>query len=282
MAAKLGYEVLVLDPIPQTIVKSVPNGDEPVFSPLSITMVHGERDAILVDPPFTKDHTQQVGDWFAGKNKRLTHIFITHGHGDHWFGGPTLADRFGGAQIVASPGTIHQMAGALARRPTFWDVVFKDQIPPSPLTAVAPPDNRFELEGHELRIVEVGHTDTDDSSVLHVPSLDLVVAGDVVYNGVHQYFGEAGTDGIDQWLVAIDRMEALRPKLAVAGHKDKRRDDDAARAIAETRAYLKSARELRPQCKEPLDFFNAMLALYPDRVNPGALWVGVLAWYGLR
>ena len=46
------------------------------------------------------------------------------------------------------------------------------------------------LEGHEVRLVEVGHTDTDDSSAIHVPDLRLVVAGDVLYNGVHVYVGE--------------------------------------------------------------------------------------------
>ena len=41
------------------------------------------------------------------------------------------------------------------------------------------PDNRFILEGHDLLIIEVGHSDTDESSVLYVPDLELVVAGDV-------------------------------------------------------------------------------------------------------
>ena len=38
----------------------------------------------------------------------------------------------------------------------------------------------FSLEGHDLVLVDVGHTDTDDTSVLHVPDLGLVVAGDVI------------------------------------------------------------------------------------------------------
>jgi hypothetical protein len=31
--------------------------------------------------------------------------------------------------------------------------------------------------------------------VLHVPSIGLVVAGDVAYNGVHQYLAEGGGGG---------------------------------------------------------------------------------------
>src|SRR3546814_13757813 len=60
----------------------------------------------------------------------------------------------------------------------------------SDLTAVTVPDNRFTLEGRALVIVEAGYTDTDASSVLHVPDLALVVAGDVIYNSAHLYLSE--------------------------------------------------------------------------------------------
>lgn len=65
-----------------------------------------------------------------------------------------------------------------------WDKNFPNQIPDSPVVATTPPGNTFELEGNELRIVEVGHTDTDNTTVLHVPSIGLVVAGDVVYRSI--------------------------------------------------------------------------------------------------
>ena len=53
----------------------------------------------------------------------------------------------------------------------------------------------FELEGHSLIAVGVGHTDTDNTTCLHIPSIDLVVAGDAVYNGVHLYLGETDATG---------------------------------------------------------------------------------------
>ena len=44
-------------------------------------------------------------------------------------------------------------------------------------------------------MVDVGHGDADDTSVLHVPDLALVVAGDVIYNGVHMYLGQSAAAG---------------------------------------------------------------------------------------
>jgi glyoxylase-like metal-dependent hydrolase (beta-lactamase superfamily II) len=274
----LAYEVFVTDPIPQNVAALVPNGDRRMFSPLSITLIYGENDAVLVDPPMTSDQADQVGKWVEESGKNLTHIFVTHGHGDHWFTADILAKRFD-AQVVATAGTIKQMHVNVGIREGFWDALFPGQIPDAPVTAVTVPDNRFALEGHELVIVEVGHSDTDDTSVLHVPDLGLVVAGDVIYNGVHQFLREAGHGGLDAWRRAIATVEALNPRWIVAGHKNKELDDNATRAIAETRDYLDTVEELLAQHNTDLDFFNACLERYPARLNPGALWGGAVALY---
>jgi hypothetical protein len=87
-------------------------------------------------------------------------------------------------------------------------------------------------------IVEAGHSDT---SVLHVPDLGPVVAGDVLYNGVHQYLSESAGGGLTAWHRAVDLVEKLQPRYAVAGHKNAGLDDDAGRVIAGTRQYLDAA-----------------------------------------
>jgi glyoxylase-like metal-dependent hydrolase (beta-lactamase superfamily II) len=189
-----------------------------------------------------------------------------------------LADRFG-AQIIATPGAIEQMHRNVAMREALWDKLFPGQIPETNVTAVPPENNRIELEGHPLDVVEVGHTDTDASTVLHVPDLDLVVGGDAVYNGVHQYLAESADGGRDKWRAAIDIVETLNPRWIVAGHKNKGLDDDATHQMSESRDYLNSVDELLPQHTTALDFFNAMLEHYPDRLNPGALWMGATALY---
>src|SRR5262249_21722300 len=158
------------------------------------------------------------------------------------------------------------MHANVAARPLLWDKVYPD-IPPSPITAVTVPDNRFTLEGHDLVIVEVGHSDTDDTSVLHVPDLGLVVAGDVIYNGAHLYLGESViVDGFEPWRRAIDKVEALEPRRIVCGHQNKQLDDDAERTIAETRQYLDDADELLRTEPTAVAFFNAMVERYPNHL----------------
>jgi len=278
-AGNLSYDVFVNDPPPQDGL--LPNGQPKRFSPTASTLIYGAEDAVLTDPGLTADQARVLGDWVAGKDRNLTDIFITHGHGDHWFAAGLLAERFG-ARVVASAGTIAQMHGSVAARPLLWDKVYPGMIPPSPVTAMTVPGNRFTLEGHDLVIVEVGHTDSDDTSVLHVPGLGLVVAGDSIYNGVHMYLAQSAVGGFGPWRDAIGKVEALGPRHIVAGHQNSQLDDDAKRTIAETRQYLDDAEELLRSQTTAVGFFNAKLERYPNHLGRMILWVSASALYGVR
>jgi glyoxylase-like metal-dependent hydrolase (beta-lactamase superfamily II) len=276
----LDFDVFINDPPPQDN-GLLPNGEPKLFSPQASTLIYGSEDAVLTDPAMTADQARALGDWVAGKGRNLTDIFITHGHGDHWFAAGLLAERFG-ARVIATAGTIGQMHANAALRPLLWDKVYPG-IPPTPVTGVRVPDNRFTLEGHDLVIVEVGDTDSEDTSVLHVPDLELVVAGDVIYNGVHMYLAHSViVGGFGPWRDAIDKVEALKPRHIVAGHQNEQLDDDAERTIAETRQYLDDAEELLRTENTAVDFFNAKLERYPNHLGRTVLWAGASTLYGVR
>jgi glyoxylase-like metal-dependent hydrolase (beta-lactamase superfamily II) len=251
-----------------------------VSSPVSSTLIFGEQDAVLVDVPFTHEQIEKVGDWIEQSGKRLAYIYVTHGHGDHWFGAAELLKRFPGATVYATEGTIEVMRKQASEgRERLWDKDFPGLIPQSPILAERVPAEGFLLEGNVIQAIEVGHTDTDNSTVLHVPSIGLVVAGDAVYNGVHQYFLEGGDGGLQEWLTAIDRVEALAPRAVVAGHKNRELPDDPA-TVDQTRQYLRDVIRLLDEKPTAREFFDQMMELYPDRLNPGPVWYGALGLLG--
>jgi glyoxylase-like metal-dependent hydrolase (beta-lactamase superfamily II) len=270
--SELNYQVLVNDGLRRHREQSLPDGSPIISSPIASTLIYGDRDAVLVDPPMTYEQVDRVGDWIERSGKHLTAVFATHGHGDHWFGTDRLLQRFPDAVAYATEGTIAMMhqQGTVGRA-QLWDVDFPGQIPPSPVVYKPIPVDGIELEGQRLLAVEVGHTDTDDTTVLHVPSIGLVVAGDVAYNGVHQYLLESAHGGVETWLAALDKVAALHPRAVVAGHKNKDLPDDPA-IIAQTRDYLLNARRLMAEKLSAREYFDEMIALYPDRLNVGPVW----------
>ena len=85
-------------------------GDEATWSPTSATLIYGDRDAILVDTPATYDQVDALADWIDTKGRRLSRIYITHGHGDHWLGLARLIQRFPGAKGLATAEVLAQAA----------------------------------------------------------------------------------------------------------------------------------------------------------------------------
>jgi glyoxylase-like metal-dependent hydrolase (beta-lactamase superfamily II) len=278
--ATLSYEVLVLDGTPRAGDQRLPSGEAIVSSPLSITLISGEHDAVLVDAPYTFGQIERVRNWIKDSGKTLRYVYITHAHGDHWLGAGELLSSFPDARVYATPGTLGRMGHeATVGREKLWDAVFPGLVPASPLIAEAVPADGLEIEGNRLVPIELGHTDTDDTTALWVPSLGLVVAGDSVYNGVHQYVLESSEEGFASWLAALDTIAALKPKFVVAGHKAPGAPDDP-ESIEETRAYLKDAQHLLATASSPEEYYHTIMRRYPFRMNPGPAWysaVGLLS-----
>jgi glyoxylase-like metal-dependent hydrolase (beta-lactamase superfamily II) len=276
----LSYDVFVSDGPVGTGGDLMPDGSPPAWSPLSSTLVSGDREALLVDPPFTRMQIRAVGDWVERSGRRLAYIYATHGHGDHWFGTGELARRFPGVTVYATEAAIEVMRRqAGPSREQLFDRLFPGQIPETPVLAEPVPAQGFLLEGNQVVPVETGHTDTDSTTVLHVPSIGLVAAGDVAYNGVHQYIAEGGHGGLQEWLRALDVVAGLRPRAVVAGHKNKNLPEDPA-VLGETRQYLRDVIRLLDAKPTAREFYDQMTGLYPDRLNPGVVWSGALALLG--
>ena len=236
----LTYQVYVA-PIIAIAGNEVPPGQSRSFwSPISATLISGRHDAVLVDPLMTIEQGMAVADWVSSTGKNLTTVYVTHGHGDHWFGFGAVRERFPGVRAVAAPAVVESMRkwSAPEALQTFWQPRFPGQIPDDNPVADPLDGACFELEGHQLVAVDVGHTDTDNTTVLHVPDLGLVVADDAAYTGVHQYLAESDFQGRQDWLAALDVIEALDPLAVVAGHK-RYGNDDNPRIIEETRRYIR-------------------------------------------
>lgn len=267
----LHYDVLVTLP-PRAVL---PDGSSvrpvPAWSPTSSTLIHGERDAVLIDAPHTKQAAREVADWAAASGKNLVAMYATHGHGDHWFGFTEVAKRFPHAAIWGTEGTVALAQYQATARMDFWHSQFPEQIVDDIIVPSVIDDYVLTLEGHQIRFVEAGDSDTQDTTFVHVPELGLVVAGDIVYNGVHLFLAGGDAKRRRDWIAAIDQIASLNPKAVIAGHKAPG-SDDGPRHLNETRQYLLDAEELGNTARSAKEFADLMALRHLSRVNPTVLF----------
>jgi glyoxylase-like metal-dependent hydrolase (beta-lactamase superfamily II) len=251
--------------------RSKPFGEPLAFDPITSTLIFGESDAVLVDAMMTVAEAKTLADWIALHNRNLETIYITHAHFDHFYGLSILLDRFPGARAIATPKTVNAMQMSftapverLARH------MFPGQVPTKLVSPEAYEYDTFTLEGHELRIIEQGRTDSPDSTSLYIPSIGLVVAGDVVYNQCRMYVGDTTPESRKNSIAALDRLAALNPSIVVAGHK-KPGAPDPSSTIQDTKRYLEDFDRVRKTAMSDQELFDGMTELYPH-------WVANQSW----
>ncbi|MCW2964653.1 MAG: beta-lactamase domain protein [Actinomycetia bacterium] len=277
-SASLSWDVHVapLEPMPGGDL--APGEKERSWSPISATLISGERDAVLVDALLTVGQANDLAEWVAAHGKNLTAVYITHGHGDHWFGLGAVLDRFPNARAFALPAVIEQMRAGSAPEllEAFWKPRFDGKLPRDLVFAEPLDDHTIELEGHKLVAVELGHTDTNQTTCLHVRDVGLVVAGDAAYNDVHLYLAESDPQGRREWIAALDTIEVLHPQTVIAGHQRAGRHDGP-EIIEETRQYIRDFDRIAETTSTARDLYDQVLALHPDRINPDVAWISAQA-----
>jgi glyoxylase-like metal-dependent hydrolase (beta-lactamase superfamily II) len=236
-------------------------------------LITTQNEAVLVDTPTVKSRADPVAKWIAEiiEDRKLSTIYITHGHGDHFFGAGAIQEHFPEAVIRATNGTYTHMLEQLT--PAFWDGLWVPTFPelaeggPPDLKVEVLPSDSFTVDGHEFRAVEVVGGDTEASTVLHVPALSLVVGGDVIYGTIYQYLAENTTPKLRQgWIDALDQVAKLNPKVVVPSHR-LFTDDFGVEHLKATQEYIRTWGKLDASTKTSEELEAAVQKAYPTRIG---------------
>jgi glyoxylase-like metal-dependent hydrolase (beta-lactamase superfamily II) len=187
--------------------------------------------------------------------KPTTRLYISHAHPDHFAGAtyidaPTYAlqsvkdliDRSGDLRIERgyrlTPG--HDLNASTKSRPIDY---------------IAKPGDE-EIDGVLFRLEAIADAETTEQLVIGLPDERILMAPDVLYNGVHAFIGE---HGFDAWDAAISRLEAQPYNVILPGHGL----PGGRELYATARSYLKVAKAAYAQATDPDDLNQLLESAYP-------------------
>lgn len=224
-------------PGPRPLEIDVFTGPETGFFATS-ALIMGETAAILVDAQLTRSAGRELAEWIAGKGRRLLAVVITHRHPDHYFGAEEVLRLFPEAQLLAAPAVVDGIARTGAAKVAEWKPVYGDDIPDQPLLPAPLLPQPLMIDQQVIRVLPLGQGDCEDSTVVHIPAVRTVIAGDFAANGTHLWTADTGPYQRIDWAHNLARIADLGVDRVIAGHRAPGADDDALRVLAFTGEYL--------------------------------------------
>lgn len=200
----------------------------------------------------------------------VTHIVVSHWHGDHDFGIFHLVNAFPDAQVISHPYT----RANLERNTTEDDDSFMTEYIPKIRERVAArtystgapmsdadvaryqdlldnaelidqqtrkptitwPNLTFEDQltlwsgGREIRLLHLGRSNTAGDVIMYLPAEKIISTGDIVVAPTPYGFGSYPGD----WAISLRKLKNLEHVTVVPGHGDVMRDDDYIDLLIET------------------------------------------------
>lgn len=258
-------EIRVIARIPQVATKAPLSfqeigADSTAFDVIA-TLIIGSRNVILWDAQYHAADARRVADAIQATGKHLQAIVISHPDEDHYTGAAVIVERFPGTPVYMTPAAIRKYNDFAPR-------AFKAErpgtVPDSLVTPQPLPSNVIFLDGERLEVIpDLTGDNPGFNSALWIPSVKTILAGDLVFNGVHPWLGASDSASMVAWRASLDRVAALHPTVVIAGHKKDIAATDSPALLEDMKQYLITFDSLRQASTTPAQLRDAMLARYP-------------------
>jgi len=222
-------------------------------------LIHGENEAILVDPQFLLSEAHRLVALILESGKKLTTVYVSHAHPDHYFGIAVIRQAFPEARFVALPAVVEGINQGWQARYDFWKNSYGHNLPatgpilPEPLAGTT-----LTLEGETLEITGGVEGDGPDNTYIWIPSLKAVIAGDILFSNAHFVVPKDHT----KWDQTIAAIMALRPEIVVPGHQTAGAPNDSS-VLEFMQNYLRDYDAAIASSKSAADVQTKIKSKYP-------------------
>src|SRR5260370_26641458 len=155
----LSIDVYVAPMRPYTCPDHRGEGEVATWAPSSSTLISGPTKGILIDALLTFENADQIAAWAKSFGKKITGVYITHGHSDHWLGLARLLQHFPEARGYAAPEGAARAAweAEFNKRTKDWTSRFPGGLPETPPVPAGLNNNEIVMHGHSVNPVPYRH-----------------------------------------------------------------------------------------------------------------------------
>lgn len=223
---------------------------------------------VLVDTQLLRDYAQQFRAYAEGLGKPITHVIVSHGHPDHYFGLEYFEDLPSFA-LAATFEDIEQRQKFHLRmhREVEGECDAVTDRVRMPAQVLEPGEQT--IGGVRFVFESVAKAEDDDQLVIRVPTAKTLILQDLMATDAHG-FTAAGM--IDSWIELLrgyageaEYTHVLAGHGAPVGHA----------GLDEMVAYLEQSKAILAKAESGEDFIAQMQAAFPDR--PGLYLVELMA-----
>jgi len=237
--------------------------DEKGFEVASV-IVMGKTDAVLIDAQWTLSNAHRVIAEIAETGKRLTTIYITHAHPDHYFGLGVIAEAFPSARCIALPSVADLINRQFFGKLEHWEnVIGSTNVCRKTVNLESLKENYFELEGGRIEIIPDLMGDLKYNTVVWIPSISTIYGSDVLFNQAHPFTCEVTPEERLQWIMDIERLEKLNAEVIIPGHQKPGMPFDTS-SYDFTKEYLAATDEVISETQDEGNFYYAMVQRFPE------------------
>src|SRR5437879_4451967 len=153
----LSVDVYVAPMRPYTFPDQPGKGEVATWAPSSSTLISGPTEGILIDALLTFDNADQIAAWVTSFGKKITGVYITHGHSDHWLGLARLLEHFPEARGYAALEVAARAAWeADFNKPTkYWTSRFPGELPETPVVLEVLSIDEILVDGQVVNLIPV-------------------------------------------------------------------------------------------------------------------------------
>lgn len=182
----------------------------------NITVLNGKEGKLMVDAGIAVSQARVEAAIAKLGSGKIKYLINTHYHWDHTDGNKWVEQT--GATIIAHRNTLKHVSEST--RVEDWNYTF-DPLPPAARPKVlVDSDKTITFDGEKIVMKNFGDGHTDSDIWVYFAKADVLVLGDIFWNGVYPFIDNAHGGGINQAIRWADHalQQAGPNTIVVPGH----------------------------------------------------------------